>query len=304
MNLIEDLEEPVKASMKIKNYIKLIRVTQWSKNVFLFVPLVFAKKLFEIPTFEIAFLAFLQFCLVSSTVYIFNDIIDVKQDREHPTKRFRPIASGSVKINSAIALLTIFFASLIPGLFVFNYKFNLLFIAYLILNTAYTLKLKNVVILDILSLASGFVIRVLAGAYVINVPVSNWLILSTLFVSIFLALIKRRSELAFNLEVEKTRKVLKNYTITYLDQLTTISATGLIVSYALYAVSQSTIQNFHTENLIFTIIFVVYGIFRYMYLMHVKKFGENPIDTIFKDFGMILNIFLYIGSIILIIYFK
>ncbi len=304
MNLTEDLVEQVKIMMKLKYYIKLIRVTQWSKNIFIFVPLVFAKKLFLLETFEIAIFAFFQFCIVSSTVYIFNDIIDVDHDREHPTKKFRPLASGKIKIKSAIVLLFSFLIILIPGFFFFNLKFNILLVLYLLLNTAYTLKLKNVVILDILSLAAGFVIRVLAGAYVISVPVSNWLILSTLFVSIFLAVIKRRSELAFNSEVEKTRKVLKNYTLTFLDQLTTISATGLIVAYALYAVSASTIQNFHTEYLIFTIIFVVYGIFRYMYLMHVKRMGENPIDVIFKDFGMILNIFLYIVSIILIIYFQ
>jgi 4-hydroxybenzoate polyprenyltransferase len=290
--------------MILKNYIKLIRVTQWTKNIFLFVPLVFAKKLFLLNTFETAVLAFLQFCIVSSTVYIFNDIIDVKHDREHPTKRHRPLASGKISIKSAIVLLILFLILLIPGFYLFNFKFNILLISYLVLNTAYTLKLKNLVILDILSLAAGFVIRVLAGAYVIDVPVSNWLILSTLFVSIFLAVIKRRSELAYNSEVEKTRKVLKNYTLTFLDQLTTISATGLIVSYALYAVSQSTIQNFHTENLIFTIIFVVYGLFRYMFLMHVKRLGESPIDAIFKDFGMIINIFLYIVSIILIIYMR
>lgn len=300
--MTKDLVEQVNPIMKLKSYIKLIRITQWSKNIFIFVPLVFAKKLFLFDTFEIAIYAFFQFCFVSSAVYIFNDIFDIEQDKQHPIKKFRPLASGIITIKPAVALMIFFLILLLPGFFIFNLKFNILLLAYLLLNTAYTIKLKNIVILDILSLAAGFVIRVLAGAFVIEVPVSNWLILSTLFVSIFLAVIKRRSELAYNQEVERTRKVLKNYTLSFLDQLTTISATGLIVAYSLYAVSPSTIQNFHTENLVFTIIFVVYGIFRYLFLMHVKKLGENPIDAIFKDLGMIINIFLYIVSIILIIY--
>lgn len=285
-----------------KNFIKLIRLRQWIKNLFIFVPLVFAKKLTNIDTFSISLFAFLQFSLVSSIVYTFNDIIDVENDREHPIKKFRPIAAGLISIKTAVIILVFFSFLIVPGFFYFNFSFNLLLIVYLLLNTAYTLKLKNIVILDILTLASGFVIRVLAGAYVIVVPVSNWLILSTLFVSLFLAVIKRRSELAYTVENEKTRKVLKSYSLPFLDQLTTITAGGLIVSYALYAVSPSTIQNFHSDNLIFTIIFVLYGIFRYMYLIYLRQFGENPIDAIINDYPMLINIFLYIISIVTIIY--
>ncbi len=285
-----------------KNYIKLIRLTQWIKNIFIFVPLVFAKKLTNLDYFQLSFFAFFQFSLVSSIVYIFNDIIDVENDREHPIKKFRPIAAGLVSIKNAIIILVFFVILIIPGFFYFNFSFCLLLILYLLLNTAYTIKLKNIVILDILTLASGFVIRILAGAFVIEVPVSNWLILSTLFVSLFLAVIKRRSELAYTAENERTRKVLRKYSLPFLEQLTTITAGGLIVSYALYAVSPSTIQNFHSENLIFTIIFVLYGIFRYMYLIYLKRFGENPIDAVIKDYPMLLNIFLYVISIIIIIY--
>ncbi len=287
----------------IKEYFKLIRVTQWIKNLFIFVPLLFAKKLFFNLDFIIVVAAFLQFCLASSIIYVINDIIDVEADRIHPVKQNRPIASGKISIRNAYIIAVFFSILFIPGLFFFNFYYISLLIFYIVLNIAYSLELKHIVILDILTLASGFVIRIVAGALVISVTISNWLILSTLFVSIFLAVIKRRSELAIVADSDKTRKVLKQYSLNYLDQLTTISATGLIVCYALYSVSERTIQNFHTENFIFTIIFVLYGVFRYMYLMHNKNKGENPTDAIIKDSGMIINIICYVLTVVYLIYF-
>ncbi|MFH0735034.1 MAG: decaprenyl-phosphate phosphoribosyltransferase [bacterium] len=287
----------------IKAYLKLIRSPQWIKNLFIFVPLLFAKKLFFNSDFLIVFAAFVQFCLAASIIYIINDIIDIEADKIHPVKKLRPIASGIISKSKASLLIGLLVLLSIPGLFYFNVYFIGLLIFYILLNIAYSLKLKHLVILDLLSLASGFVIRVVAGALVISVAISNWLILATLFVSIFLAVIKRRSELAVIAESDKTRKVLKQYSLNYLDQLTTISATGLIVCYALYSVSEQTIQKFHTESLVFTIIFVVYGVFRYMYLMHNKNIGENPTDSIIKDSGMIVNLICYILVIVYIIYF-
>ncbi len=288
----------------IKDYIRLVRLPQWIKNSFIFVPLLFSKKLFLDADFFTALGAFFQFSIASSLVYVVNDLVDYEADKAHPTKMNRPIASGAISKTNAIILIVGLALFLIPTFIFFNIYFQFIIIIYVLLNFAYSIRLKHIVVLDILCLASGFVLRVLAGAFVISVLISNWLILSTLFVSMFLAVIKRRSELELIADTNKTRKVLKSYSINYLDQLTTISATGLIVCYALYTVSERTIQNFHTENLVVTIIFVVYGVFRYLYLMHNKKMGENPTDVIIKDFGMIINIICYILVVVYLIYLQ
>ena len=288
----------------LSNLLKLIRLPQWIKNLFVFVPLIFSKNLFREEYLITTILAFFIFCLTSGIVYIINDIADVESDRLHPQKKSRPIASGKTTVRQAIITAAILFVIII----LFAQKFNIQFIAlvglYFILNILYSLVLKNIVLLDIFSIAAGFMIRVLAGAFVINVEVSSWLILTTMFISIFFAVMKRRSELnlAENVEFIATRKVLQHYSLNFADQMATIASAGVIICYALYTVAERTVTIFRTDNLIYTTPFVVFGIFRYMYLIYMNKKGENTTEIMISDPAMIVNFLLYILTTTLIIY--
>ena len=286
------------------NYIKLIRVPQWIKNFFVFVPLLFSQHIFNKTYFLPVLAAFFMFCIVSSIVYIFNDIVDIEADRAHPTKKNRPLPSGLISIQNAV--ITIIVLAALLGLFLpaLNANFRIFLLSYFLLNIFYTYIFKHMVLLDVFSLALGFMLRVMAGAYVISVEVSSWLILTTMFISLFLGVMKRRSELILiNDEPNKsTRKVLASYSLNFTDQMSTIAAAGVIICYALYTVSERTIKVFNTDNMIYTTPFVVFGIFRYMFLVYMNKKGENTVDIMLTDIPMIINVVLYILAIILIIY--
>lgn len=286
------------------NYIKLVRAPQWIKNFFVFVPLLFSQHIFNKAYFLPALAAFFLFCLVSSIVYIFNDIVDIEADRSHPTKKDRPLASGAISIPGAIVAIIVFAAVLAFFLPSLNSHFRIFLLSYFLLNILYTFIFKHIVLLDIFSLAAGFMIRVLAGAVVISVEISSWLILTTMFISLFLGVMKRRSELVLvNDEPNKTsRKVLASYSLNFTDQMSTIAAAGVIICYALYTVSDRTIKIFNTENMIYTTPFVVFGIFRYMFLVYMNKKGENTVEIMLTDIPMITNVALYVVAIIFIIY--
>ncbi len=288
--------------MRIYPYLRLIRISHWIKNFFVFAPLIFSQHLLDLNYFIDVLLAFFTFSLASSLIYVFNDIIDADSDRMHPSKKSRPIASGEIKVSSAWTVVVIIFIAIIPLLFLFPISFLLTILFYIILNIFYTTVLKHIVIIDLLCIAAGFMLRVLGGAFVIDVYVSKWLILTTLFISLFLAIMKRRSELAH--KDESSRRVLNEYSQGFLDQISSTSAAGVIICYALYSVSDRTIAEFGTEKLVFTTIFVVFGVFRYMYLVYRKAIGENATEVMLTDVPMILNIMLYIASVVGIIYFE
>jgi len=281
-----------------------MRPKQWVKNLFVFAPILFAGKLLDIPMLLTNILAFAAFCCVSSSVYVLNDIIDVESDRVHKKKRYRPIAAGNVSINNA----KILFAVLIVLTFLISFKLPFLFlltvIAYLINNLLYSFKIKNVVLLDVFSISIGFILRVIAGAVAIDVSVSSWMIITTIFISLFLGISKRRAELSGpNQEnLEKQRKVLSDYDVVFVDQLNTIAATGTIISYALYTVSEKAISSFHSDKLIYTTPFVIYGIFRYLYLLHQKNLGESPTQIVTKDIPIIINSLIWLIICAAIIY--
>jgi len=288
----------------IKNYFKLLRAPQWIKNFFVFVPLVFSQHLFELNYFLLVVAGFAIFCLVSSIVYILNDVIDVELDKLHPVKKFRPIASGKISVRNA--LITAFVLAIIVGALLTEFKsgFAAAVVSYLILNIFYSFSFKHIVLLDIFSIAAGFMLRVVAGGLIINVPISSWLLLTTMFISLFLAVIKRQSELKLNNDESNsiTRKVLSSYSLDFTKQISTITASGVIICYALYTVSARTVSIFGTENLIYTTPFVVFGIFRYMYLVYMNNKGENTTEVMLTDLPMILNILFYILAVTLIIY--
>ncbi|MCX6149679.1 MAG: decaprenyl-phosphate phosphoribosyltransferase [Ignavibacteriales bacterium] len=288
----------------VKNYFQLLRIPQWIKNFFVFVPILFAKQLFVESNFYLVLLAFFSFCLASSTVYIINDLVDIRLDKLHPVKKNRPIPSGRISKKNAIIVVSIISVGIIFICSYLNIKFILALTGYIVLNIAYSLKLKQIVIIDIMSIAAGFMLRVMAGAFVISVYISSWLILTTLFISLFLAIMKRRSELNLNISENSsaTRKVLSEYSVGFTEQMATISAAGVIICYALYSVSERTILYVKSEGLVYTTIFVVFGIFRFMYLVYIKSKGENATEVMLTDVPMIVNLILYVLTAIFIVY--
>ena len=293
-------------SSKLSASIRLLRPQQWVKNAFLVAPLIFSKRLFGVEYLVTTFLALIVFSLVSSAVYIVNDIADREADRQHPKKNKRPIASGAISIPESMVILIIVFVIILLAGQGLNYRFHLTVVIYFLINLAYSFGLKKVILLDVFLIAAGFMLRVLAGAFAIAVTISPWLVLCTLFVSVFLALSKRRGELLLTSQTEgySGRAVLQEYDLPLMDQLMTIAAAGMAISYALYTVADRTVTIFGTENLIFTTVFVLFGIFRYLFLVRKKQFEDNPSHFFSTDFAMILNVVAWFASCIIIIYWN
>ncbi len=290
--------------MKILKLLELIRPKQWIKNLFLFAPILFAGQMLNLGLLSKNLIAFVAFCGVSSCVYIINDIVDIESDRVHRKKRYRPLASGEITIRTAIIFLVILLILTILLSLTLNLYFGITAFIYFVINILYSFKVKHIVILDVFFVSLGFMLRVAAGAAAISVPVSSWMILTTIFVSLFLAVSKRRAELS-QIEqenIEKQRKVLDHYAIEFTEQMNTIAATGTIICYALYTVSSKAISTFQTDKLIYTTPFVIYGIFRYLYLIHKKNLGESPTQIVTKDVPIIINTIIWFIASALIIY--
>ncbi len=288
--------------MKIFEYIKLLRVTHWVKNLFIFAPLIFSKNLYNTEALGKVVFAFFVFSLASSSVYVLNDIVDFRKDREHPQKKNRPIASGKITTSSAFILFIILLSLVVVSAYDLPSLFQIAVASYFLINLAYSFGLKRKVILDLFCIAGGFILRVLAGAFVIDVYVSKWLILTTIFISLFLAVMKRRSEIVNVGNNSSTRRVLEDYSIEFINQISGITAAGVIICYALYTVADRTVSNFHTEHLVYTTLFVIFGIFRYLFLVYQKDYGENTIETLLHDYWSVINILLYLLTVVFIIY--
>ena len=290
---------------KVVGAFNLLRPTQWLKNVFLFAPLIFSKHLFESVYFWREVLAFVCFCCVSSIVYVINDIADREADKLHPVKRTRPLASGLLRLSDAVIVILILFAFVISLTTNLSLPFWYTLALYGFLNIAYSFWLKQVVIVDVFIIAAGFMLRILAGVFAIEVVISSWLILCTLFVSMFLAVSKRRGELMLSAATDSyaSRPVLKQYDVALLDQIMTVAASGMAISYALYTVAERTVTMYGTENLIFTTVFVLFGIFRYLFLMRGRKIDDNPMHLLLSDVPLIVNILLWFLTCVFIIYY-
>jgi len=287
-----------------KIYFNLLRIPQWIKNFFIFVPLVFSQHLFDQNYVKLSLLGFILFCLVSSSIYIINDLIDINEDKLHPVKKFRPIPAGLISKSKAVVLAAILAAISFSLLSFTNPYFSITVFSYFAITILYSAGLKNIVILDVFTIAAGFILRILGGAFIINVEISSWLMLTTMFISLFLAVMKRRSELKHvtGEDNSSTRKVLVHYSTDFIDQMSTVTSAGVIICYALYTVSQRTVSIFKTENLIYTTPFVVFGIFRYMYLVYIGKKGENTSELLLSDLPMMINLLFYILTVVVIIY--
>jgi 4-hydroxybenzoate polyprenyltransferase len=284
--------------------IALLRPKHWIKNVIVFAPLIFGKALFN-PSLALTSLrAFVAFCVTASAVYILNDIADAESDRAHPEKKNRPLASGAITQGTALVILTLLLCADIFLCTGMQAKFIIVIAAYFLLNIAYSFRLKEVVLLDVFLIAAGFMLRVLGGAYAISVQVSSWIVLCSMFISLFLGFAKRRGELV-NVKGAGSgapRRVLLLYRVEFLDQMLTISAAGAVIAYALYTVAPRTQATFGTENLIYTTIFVIYGVFRYLYLIHSGKQGENPTNALTSDVPIIINGVLWVLACVYLIY--
>lgn len=284
--------------------IKSLRIKHWVKNLFVFSGIMFSQNIFVIPMLIDISLTFIAFCILSSSVYIINDLADIEKDRHHPVKCKRPIAAGELKKSSAVMVVLILISIALIMSYRLGLNYFLLAMIYIFVQIPYSFHLKHLVILDVFCIAAGFFIRVVAGAVVINVEMSSWLIICTIFLSIFLGLAKRRHEIEILDDIAVNhRKVLLDYSPYLLDQLMMITASATVVCYALYTTSQITIAKFGTKKLIYTIPFVVYGIFRYLYLVHIKGKGGNPENILVEDIPMFVNIALWILTIGIILYF-
>lgn len=266
--------------------IRLMRPSHWVKNAFIFAPLVYGKALMNTDSDLRAVMAFFAFCFVSSSVYILNDIVDRNADAQHPKKKHRPIASGAVSVGSAIVQLAIVAAVAVVLAAQLPWQAGACIGIYAALNLGYSFGLKHVVLLDIFIIAAGFMLRVLTGAKAIQVDVSEWLIICTLFLSLFLGVAKRRSELS-HLGRGESRKVLEDYTPELIRVILNVSVTGSIMSYTLYSVSDHTQQFFGTDKFVYTVPIVMYGIFRYLYLDEKRRTAENPVAVILRDPSLI-----------------
>lgn len=281
-----------------------LRPKHWTKNLFLFAGILFSQNLLNFPLLAKVIFAFLIFCLLTGSIYILNDLADRERDRRHPVKSRRPIASGRLKVHHAIIALIIFISLSLVLSYYLNLLFLLAALAYFLIQFAYSFFLQRIVILDVFAIAFGFVLRVVAGAVVIDVEISSWLIICTILLSLFLGLSKRRHELVMNEEeAQNYRKVLAKYSPYLLDQMISVVTASTVVCYALYTMSSETIQKFGTKNLIYTIPFVLYGIFRYLYLIHKKEVGGNPENILVSDKPLIIDTLLWVIIAGLIVYF-
>lgn len=288
---------------RIKDILIELRPSQWIKNLFLFAGLIFSFSFTQTGLILKSVLGFVVFCLASSSVYIFNDLIDKRVDRKHPQKCQRPVASG--RLSSGLALfisILLAIVSLLLSIFI-NRPFFYISFSYIVLMVIYSIILKKIVILDVLAISFGFILRAAAGAIAIKVFISPWLLLATFLLALFIGLCKRRHEIVLMGESAKThRSALGYYSSNLLDQMIAVVTASTVVTYSLYTMAEETVIKFGTRFLGFTIPFVVYGIFRYLYLVHQQKGGGRPEKTLLTDKPLLFDIFLWGISAILIIY--
>ncbi len=288
---ISEQAETIAQRGRLRALLISMRPHQWTKNLFVLAPLLFGQKLGDLNAVGLALMAFAAFCLISSSLYIINDVADAEADRAHPEKRLRPIASGELTVSlsllSVIVLLAIAFGIAAS----IGWRFMALAGAYGVLTLGYSLAVKHVVILDCMTIATGFVLRVVGGAVAVSVTPTHWLIACAFLLALYLAFAKRRQEILLLAEsAREHRQVLGEYTVSFLDQVNNILVGATIVCYTLYTVAPETVARFGTDKLIYGTIFVVYGMLRYMILTQNSANGGNPSKALISDKPLLLAI--------------
>jgi 4-hydroxybenzoate polyprenyltransferase len=284
-------------------FIRALRPHQWTKNLLVFAALLFSKHLFEPEPFLRAFLAFLAFCGLAGAVYLWNDVADLEQDRLHPKKKMRPLAKGEISIRQATLGAVALVVVALSLSFWLDTSLGLCASVYLAINLGYSFGLKHVVILDVLTLALGFVLRALAGGFAIQAPVTEWLLVLTLLLALFLGLAKRRHEITSLGEgAASHRAILAEYSPYLIDQMTSVVTASVVTAYAFYTLSPDTVLKFGTARLSWTLPLVLYGIFRYLYLVHQKDRGDSPTDMLLTDRPLLATVALWVALVIAIVY--
>ena len=290
--------------VRLKTLLKLTRPAEWVKNGFVLAPLIFSGSLRNGEAVRNAFLAMAALCFISSSIYIMNDLLDIEYDKQHPVKRFRPLASGLVSPSSAAVLMLLL---IVAGFCVLVFSqispLGWWFVAaYLLLNAAYSLYLKKKVIIDVLTISFGFVLRVLIGSEAISVKVTHWLILCTFLLATFLGFSKRRHELTvLGPGGRRHRPVLTFYTTEFLDRMSMLTLAMTLTCYILYTIAPETISRFKTDTLVYSSLIVVFALFRFLFLIHIKKMG-SPTEIIYYDRQILLAILVWIIYVMFVIY--
>jgi len=280
-----------------------LRPGQWTKNLIVFAGLLFGKQLFEPTAVATACAAFVVFCALSGVIYILNDVADRDADRRHPLKSKRPIASGQLSPGVAITTAIVIAGIAVPFAFWLGPAFGAVALAYVLLLAAYSAWLKHIVIIDVLTIAIGFVLRAVAGAVAIRVAISHWLLVCTVLLALFLAMSKRRHELTLLAAgATEHRPILGEYSPYLLDQMIGVVTASTLIAYIFYTISPETIQNFGTEGLALTIPFPLYGIFRYLYLVHRREGGGSPAEMLLTDRPLLLCVALWAAAVVLVVY--
>lgn len=294
---------------RLQSLILSLRPAQWTKNLIIFAGLLFGGRELQLAGGDIgraaamSLAAFAIFCLLSGAVYLINDIRDREADRSHPLKAARPIASGALPVTLAAAAASVIAAGSLAAAFLLDFEFGLTSLVYLALLSIYSVVLKHFVILDVMTIAAGFVLRAVAGAVVIDVPISPWLLIDTMLLALFLALSKRRHELvALADEATRHRAILQEYSPYLLDQMISVVTAATVVGYAFYTVSPDTVAKFGTDKLVLTLPFPLYGIFRYLYLVHQREGGGSPSEMLLTDRPLLACVALWAMAVVAIIY--
>ena len=280
-----------------------LRPYQWVKNALIFGGLIFSRSLSHWDALELTIVAFLSFCMASSSVYLLNDLRDLKEDRNHPVKSQRPLAAGLIAPRTAVTAIAILLIG--SGLMAMTLPpaFSVILGIYFLINLAYSMGLKSIVILDVMMVSMGFVLRAVAGAVVIGVIASAWLVLCTLMLALLVSFGKRRHELMLlKTDAQNHRVSLQDYSIQFLDLMMAISAGAAVVMYALYTMADETVQRFGSRGLMLTVPFVVYGVFRYLFLVHQRRNGGDPARLFVTDRAMLLNGFLWVFAVFVVLY--
>jgi 4-hydroxybenzoate polyprenyltransferase len=308
-DIIEPTRPPVAAAEAFRSHSLLsgllasLRPSQWTKNLIIFAGVLFGQRLTDVSAVLAAAGAFVIFCLLSGVVYLINDVMDREADRRHPIKKARPIASGALPVPAALTAAGLIAAGALVSALALRPEFGLVALLYVVLLGLYSWRLKHVVIIDVLTIAVGFVLRAVAGAVVIPVAVSIWLYLLTILLALFLALAKRRHELVLLADgATGHRRILQEYSPYLLDQMISVVTASTLVAYAIYTVSPETTAKFQTHWLGLTLPFPLYGIFRYLYLVHQKDGGGSPSDMLLTDRPLLICVALWAAVVALIIY--
>jgi len=303
-DLIDQTDErPVTRRPLSLSLVLSLRPAQWTKNLFIFAALLFGERLLDFRSVLRATAAFAIFCVLSGVVYLVNDVLDREADRRHPIKMRRPIASGELPVRIAVAAAAILGGSALAAAFLVNGLFGILAASYLGLLMLYSVALKHVVIIDVLTIAIGFVLRTAAGAVAISVAISPWLYIMMILLALFLALTKRRHELVLLADrATGHRRILEEYSPYLLDQMIAVVTASTVVAYAIYTVSPEVQEKLGTQYLYVTIPFVLFGIFRYLYLVHQKEEGGNPTQIMMTDVPLIIDVVLWAVTAACVLY--